>query len=45
MAFCRERLGIRAPRKVIGLDRLPRSAEGKVIRRELSARAGSGEFT
>ena len=45
MSLCRERLGIRAPRKVIGLERLPRSAEGKVIRRDLSARAASGEFT
>jgi long-chain acyl-CoA synthetase len=45
MSFCREQLGIRAPRRVIGLERLPRSAEGKVVRRDLSARAAAGEFT
>jgi acyl-coenzyme A synthetase/AMP-(fatty) acid ligase len=44
MSFCRERLGIRAPRKVIGLPEIPRNAQGKVVRRELSARAAQGEF-
>lgn len=44
MVFCRQRLGIRAPRKVVDLGALPRSAEGKVLRRELTARAAAGEF-
>lgn len=44
MSYCRERLGIRAPRKVIGLPEIPRNAQGKVVRRELSARASQGEF-
>lgn len=44
MSYCRERLGIRAPRKVIGLPEIPRNPQGKVVRRELSARAAGGEF-
>jgi acyl-coenzyme A synthetase/AMP-(fatty) acid ligase len=44
MTYCRERLGIRAPRKVIGLPEIPRNPQGKVVRRELSARAAHGEF-
>jgi acyl-coenzyme A synthetase/AMP-(fatty) acid ligase len=44
MAYCRERLGVRAPRKVIGLAEMPRSPQGKIVRRELSDRAARGEF-
>ena len=44
MSFCRERLGIRAPRKVVALAEIPRNPQGKVVRRELSARAADGEF-
>ncbi len=44
ISYCRERLGVRAPRKVIGLAELPRNPQGKVVRRELSARAAQGEF-
>ena len=39
LAACRARLGLRAPRKVVVLDALPRNAQGKVLRRELAARA------
>jgi acyl-coenzyme A synthetase/AMP-(fatty) acid ligase len=37
LEFCRTRLGIRAPRRILKLDRLPRSAGGKVAYRELQA--------
>jgi acyl-CoA synthetase (AMP-forming)/AMP-acid ligase II len=37
IAFCRERLGLRAPRAVQVLEQLPRNAIGKVLRRELAA--------
>jgi acyl-coenzyme A synthetase/AMP-(fatty) acid ligase len=37
IAFCRERLGMRAPRSLRVLERLPRNAIGKVLRRELAA--------
>lgn len=33
---CREILGIRAPRQVIVIDRIPRNAAGKPLRRELA---------
>ena len=33
---CRQALGIRAPRQIIVLDRIPRNAAGKPLRRELS---------
>lgn len=36
LAHCRALLGIRAPRKLIAVDRLPRNAAGKVLRRELA---------
>jgi acyl-CoA synthetase (AMP-forming)/AMP-acid ligase II len=38
LAACRARLGLRAPRKVVLVDALPRNATGKVLRRELAAR-------
>ncbi|TMH60854.1 MAG: hypothetical protein E6H53_03725 [Betaproteobacteria bacterium] len=37
MACARERLGVRAPRKIIVLDALPRNAAGKVLKRELAS--------
>jgi acyl-CoA synthetase (AMP-forming)/AMP-acid ligase II len=37
-AWCRERLGVRAPQIIAGLDALPRNATGKVLKRELSSR-------
>jgi acyl-CoA synthetase (AMP-forming)/AMP-acid ligase II len=37
IAFCRERLGPRAPARIILRDSLPRSAIGKVLRRALAA--------
>lgn len=40
VAHCRERLGLRAPRKVVALATLPRNAQGKVLRRELPRLAG-----
>jgi len=39
LAHCRARLGLRAPRRVVMLPALPRNAAGKVLRRELAARA------
>ncbi len=39
LAWCRQRLGTRAPRKVIAYSTLPRNALGKVLRRELEAAA------
>jgi acyl-CoA synthetase (AMP-forming)/AMP-acid ligase II len=33
---CRQALGIRAPRQIVVLDRIPRNAAGKPLRRELS---------
>lgn len=44
LSHCRQHLGIRAPRKVVGLAEIPRNAQGKVQRRDLSARAARGEF-
>ena len=35
MDFARERLGLRAPRRIVILDALPRTLEGKVLRREV----------
>jgi acyl-coenzyme A synthetase/AMP-(fatty) acid ligase len=35
-AFCRQSLGIRAPRRVIQVSEIPRNAQGKVLRRKLS---------
>ncbi|BDG73923.1 2-succinylbenzoate--CoA ligase [Roseomonas fluvialis] len=40
LALCRERLGVRAPRKIVALDALPRNAAGKVLRRELVQLSG-----
>jgi long-chain acyl-CoA synthetase len=37
MARARERLGMRAPRKIFVVDALPRSVAGKVLKRELVA--------
>jgi len=39
LALCRARLGLRAPRRVVVVPSLPRNAQGKVLRRELAARA------
>ena len=38
LAFCRERLGPRSPRDIHILDGFPRSAIGKVLKRELAER-------
>ena len=43
MARARERLGVRAPRRIMVVGALPRNASGKVVRRELVALAtGAG---
>lgn len=42
LAHCRARLGLRAPRKVVVLDALPRTTTGKVRRAELAARVSAG---
>jgi len=36
MAHCRARLGRRAPAKIFKLERLPRNAAGKLLRREIA---------
>ncbi len=36
MACARDRLGVRAPRKIFVVDTLPRSAAGKLLKRELA---------
>lgn len=42
LAHCRQRLGLRAPRKVMMVAALPRTRSGKVMRHELVALAGQG---
>jgi acyl-coenzyme A synthetase/AMP-(fatty) acid ligase len=37
LGHCRQILGIRAPRQIFVVDRIPRNAAGKPLRRELSA--------
>ncbi len=37
LSYCRQALGIRAPRQIVVVDRIPRNAAGKPLRRELSA--------
>jgi long-chain acyl-CoA synthetase len=50
LAQARERLGVRAPRRIFVLAALPRNASGKVVRRELDEllapewRAAGGDF-
>ena len=39
--YARERLGVRAPRRVVIVDTLPRNAAGKVVKRELAAAFGA----
>jgi acyl-coenzyme A synthetase/AMP-(fatty) acid ligase len=36
VAYAREHLALRAPRRIIILDRLPRNDQGKVLRREIA---------
>lgn len=35
MDFARDRLGLRSPRRIIIVDKLPRAAEGKILRRAI----------
>ena len=42
MAHCRALLGVRSPRKVVLMERLPRNIAGKVLRRELTAAFTAG---
>ena len=42
LAFCRERLGVRAPRTVFVLPALPRNPAGKVLKRELIRQLAAG---
>lgn len=42
LAWCRERLGTRAPRRIVRVDALPRNANGKILRRELAASVSGG---
>lgn len=41
LAYCRERLGTRSPRKIVHVDHIPRNAMGKVLRRELAKLGGA----
>lgn len=41
LAHCRARLGVRAPRRVLELPRLPRNPQGKVLRRDLATLAAA----
>lgn len=45
LSHCRQALGIRAPRQIVVVDRIPRNSAGKPLRRELSAffSGGGGE--
>lgn len=38
--YAREHLALRAPRRIVVLDKLPRNSQGKVIRREIAAMIG-----
>lgn len=40
LAFCKKSLGIRAPRKIYQVDKIPRTPEGKILRRELAETVG-----
>jgi acyl-coenzyme A synthetase/AMP-(fatty) acid ligase len=42
LAFARDALGVRAPRRVEVLAALPRNPQGKVLKRELAAEIGRG---
>ncbi|WP_137125296.1 class I adenylate-forming enzyme family protein [Roseomonas sp. HF4] len=42
LAHCRQRLGLRAPRKAVMMAALPRTRSGKVMRHELAAMAARG---
>ncbi|HEX6121222.1 MAG TPA: fatty acid--CoA ligase family protein [Dongiaceae bacterium] len=33
--FAREALGLKAPRRILALDRLPRNAQGKIVRKQI----------
>ncbi|RYE08315.1 MAG: hypothetical protein EOP22_14075 [Hyphomicrobiales bacterium] len=37
-AFARERLALRAPRRILIVEALPRNSQGKIVRRELAAK-------
>ena len=41
--WARERLGVRAPRRVVVVGALPRNPQGKVSRRELTALVATGD--
>lgn len=37
LKMCREHLGLRAPRKVVAVDKIPRNFQGKILRRTLAS--------
>lgn len=43
LAHCRQRLGVRSPRKIVIVESIPRNFAGKPLRRELAAREISGQ--
>jgi acyl-coenzyme A synthetase/AMP-(fatty) acid ligase len=42
VAYAREHLALRAPRRIIIVEQLPRNSQGKIVRRELAALFSSG---
>ena len=36
LAYCRSRLGLRAPRRVVSVEAFPRNPAGKILKRELA---------
>ncbi|MBN9316085.1 MAG: long-chain fatty acid--CoA ligase [Devosia sp.] len=38
VAYAREHLALRAPRRIVVLDQLPRNSQGKILRREIAAK-------
>jgi acyl-coenzyme A synthetase/AMP-(fatty) acid ligase len=44
VAYARERLGVRAPRRIAVLEALPRNAAGKIMKSDLAKRFVAGQF-
>jgi acyl-coenzyme A synthetase/AMP-(fatty) acid ligase len=42
VAYAREHLALRAPRRIVILDRLPRNDQGKILRRQIAEQFANG---